>query len=192
MITERCPAPDWLENNASDPPAAPTGPRTEPYSPVTHRAEIIHAQERFASGVQLAPVEIARERVRQLPGSEGIPETQRTPGAPPASLAVPLSGGQWTLVASFEEDGQRYIVAREKALQGAERLTQRERQVVSQALLGSTNKEIAYALGITDTTVRVLMARAASRLGVHTRTELLAHPALRDLLPATPGLADHG
>ena len=60
-------------------------------------------------------------------------------------------------------------------------LTQREREIVAQAASGSSNKEIAQQLGISDATVRVLMSRAANRLGVRRRKELLAHPALRAL-----------
>jgi DNA-binding CsgD family transcriptional regulator len=64
---------------------------------------------------------------------------------------------------------------------GFGRLTDRERQVVVHAALGLTNKEIAYTLGISDATVRVLVTRAAARLGVRTRKQLLAHPAMREL-----------
>jgi DNA-binding CsgD family transcriptional regulator len=60
-------------------------------------------------------------------------------------------------------------------------LTERERQVVLQATLGFTNKEIAYALGVSASTVRVLMARAAGRIGVRTRAELLSHPSLKEI-----------
>jgi len=48
------------------------------------------------------------------------------------------------------------------------------------ATLGMTNKQIAYALGISDATVRVLMARAAKRFGVRSRKELLAHPIVNE------------
>jgi DNA-binding NarL/FixJ family response regulator len=54
-----------------------------------------------------------------------------------------------------------------------ERLTSREREVVTRALRGSANKVIAYDLGLAHSTVRVLMARAASKLGAHSREELL-------------------
>jgi len=53
-------------------------------------------------------------------------------------------------------------------------LTGREREIVELALLGSENKCIAYDLGLSDSTVRVLMRRAAIKLGVRTRRELLA------------------
>jgi DNA-binding NarL/FixJ family response regulator len=55
-----------------------------------------------------------------------------------------------------------------------ELLTAREREIVERALLGSENKCIAYDLGLSDSTVRVLMSRAAIKLGVRTRRELLA------------------
>ncbi|MEJ1960364.1 MAG: helix-turn-helix transcriptional regulator [Gammaproteobacteria bacterium] len=55
-------------------------------------------------------------------------------------------------------------------------LTPRERQIVAEAAAGSSNQQIAVHLGISHATVRVLMARAANRLGVRTRKALLAHP----------------
>jgi DNA-binding CsgD family transcriptional regulator len=94
----------------------------------------------------------------------------------------PSSTAHLTLVHTFEENGSRYIVAREsEAHAGIGALTERERQIVRHASDGFTNKQIAYDLGISDATVRVLMARAANRIGVRTRRELLAHPALREL-----------
>jgi DNA-binding CsgD family transcriptional regulator len=58
-------------------------------------------------------------------------------------------------------------------------LTDRERQVVLCAIRGFTNKEIAYELGLADSTVRVLMARAASKFGAHSRKELLEKAAAK-------------
>jgi DNA-binding CsgD family transcriptional regulator len=83
----------------------------------------------------------------------------------------------WSLVDSFELDGARYVVAREHPIlaRGFEALTAREREAVTCLARGSSTKEAAYALGITDVTVRVLIARAATKLGVRTRRELLAH-----------------
>jgi len=86
-----------------------------------------------------------------------------------------LVSGQWSLVDQMEIDGRRYVVARQNApkAQGPEALSDRERQVLGYALLGHHNKLIAYELGIASSTVRVLMARAASKLGAHSREELL-------------------
>ncbi|MGD0674962.1 MAG: helix-turn-helix transcriptional regulator [Polyangiaceae bacterium] len=56
---------------------------------------------------------------------------------------------------------------------GLHLLTAREREVVLRALRGCANKVIAFDLGLAHSTVRVLIARAASKLGVRTREELL-------------------
>jgi DNA-binding CsgD family transcriptional regulator len=87
-----------------------------------------------------------------------------------------LVSGQWTLVDHFESGGERYMVARENAprAKGLAALTPTERAVVLFAARGSTTKEIAYTLGISDNTVRVLLMRAARRYGVRTREALLA------------------
>ena len=81
---------------------------------------------------------------------------------------------RWSLVDHFESDGRRYLVARRNEPEAApfDRLSARERQVVSYASFGHSNKLIAYELGISHATVRVLMARAATKLGVKTRDEL--------------------
>ncbi|HVU04937.1 MAG TPA: LuxR C-terminal-related transcriptional regulator [Polyangiaceae bacterium] len=94
----------------------------------------------------------------------------------------PLTSARWTLVDSFESDGRRFVVARENQAGAPDLgLTDRERQVVVHAALGQTNKEIAYMLGISDSTVRVLVARAARRLGARGRRDLLKHPVLQAL-----------
>jgi DNA-binding CsgD family transcriptional regulator len=87
-----------------------------------------------------------------------------------------LVAGRWSLIDQIEHDGRRFIVARqnEPTAAGPRVLTARERQVIGYAKLGHTNKLIAYDLGIADSTVRVLLARAAAKLGVSTRRELLA------------------
>ena len=65
---------------------------------------------------------------------------------------------------------------------GLARLTERERQVVAFLALGRSTKEIAYVLGISDSTTRVLLGRAAARLGVRSRDELV-RVATREALP---------
>jgi DNA-binding NarL/FixJ family response regulator len=63
-------------------------------------------------------------------------------------------------------------------------LTHRERQVVACLARGYSTKEVGFALGIADATVRVLLARASSKLGVRSREALLGHPAVRPLRPS--------
>jgi DNA-binding NarL/FixJ family response regulator len=66
-----------------------------------------------------------------------------------------------------------------------ESLTEKERQVVGYAKLGHHNKLIAYELGLSPSTVRVLLSRVATKLGVRTRSEIIA--AVRpDTEPPSP------
>lgn len=86
-----------------------------------------------------------------------------------------LVSARWSLVDTFERGGDRYVLARENrpcaaVLAG---LTPTECDVVAYAARGLSTKETAYALGISATTVRVLLMRAARRCGVKNRRQLL-------------------
>jgi DNA-binding CsgD family transcriptional regulator len=59
-------------------------------------------------------------------------------------------------------------------------LTERERHVVAGAIVGKSSKEIAYDLGISHSTTRVLLGRAYRRLGVRSRTQLVQLAQARD------------
>ena len=128
-----------------------------------------------ASGAARTPAarELLRRAVLAL-------ETSRGPlrkADPDASLETrrALVSARWSLLDRVEFDGRRYIVARENppGAPGPEALSARERQVLAYAKLGHHNKLIAYELGIAYSTVRVLLARAAAKLGVRKRRELL-------------------
>jgi DNA-binding CsgD family transcriptional regulator len=89
-----------------------------------------------------------------------------------------LVDAELTLLDHFERGGKRYVVAvaNPPSLEDEKRpsLSRRERQVVTAAAAGRTNKLIAYELGLAHSTVRVLLARAAQRLGARSRRELIA------------------
>jgi DNA-binding CsgD family transcriptional regulator len=87
-----------------------------------------------------------------------------------------LVDGRWSLVDHFESDGKRYVVARRNDVDvaGYSELSTRERQVLAYAALGHSNKLIAYELGLADSTVRVLLYRAAAKLGATRREDLIA------------------
>ena len=53
-------------------------------------------------------------------------------------------------------------------------LSVREHQVLTQMHMGHSMKLIAYELGLSASTVRVLFHRAARKLGVSTRQEAIA------------------
>ncbi|HVW28817.1 MAG TPA: helix-turn-helix transcriptional regulator [Polyangiaceae bacterium] len=79
------------------------------------------------------------------------------------------------MVDHFESDGRRYILAQENEPdpRGAADLSSRERQVLANLALGRSSKETAYALGLAHSTVRVLLARAAKKLGASSRRQLI-------------------
>jgi DNA-binding CsgD family transcriptional regulator len=164
-------------------PSAGSGPAEEP---LTHFAEaIVDGEGRIVHAEGAAREETAREQIRAAAAAidSARSHSRRRDGIQALETWHPLTAARWTLVDSFESDGRRYVVARENQA-GAPDLgafTDRERQIVVHAALGQTNKEIAYMLGISESTVRVLVARAARRLGTRTRRELLAHPVLRSL-----------
>jgi DNA-binding CsgD family transcriptional regulator len=106
----------------------------------------------------------------------------------------PRINGRWTLIDAFNRGGERYIVARENQTftPGLGALTEREQQVIASAAVGRSNKEIAYELGISYATVRVLIARACRRLGVRSRRELFELPVIRALRGEAPDPVDGG
>jgi DNA-binding CsgD family transcriptional regulator len=89
----------------------------------------------------------------------------------------PLVESRWTLIDEFESDGRRLVVAVENGpptRPPRKDLSEREHQVMTQAHLGHDNKVIAYELGLSHSTVRVLLHRAATKLGASTRREAIA------------------
>ncbi len=89
---------------------------------------------------------------------------------------TPLVHGRWSLLDQFERNGKRYIVAVENEPQPTLKalLAPRELQVLAAIASGRSNKIAAYELGLSDSTVRVLLMRAARKLDVRTRAELVA------------------
>jgi DNA-binding CsgD family transcriptional regulator len=116
---------------------------------------------------------------------------ERLPGAKhQASINVEarrsLDSERWTLVGVYERDGKSFLVARynDVRVPRPASLSPRERQALAVGLLSESNKAIAYKLGISASTVGVLLHRAAQKLGCRTRVELmgsfrasLAHPS---------------
>ncbi|MEO8875687.1 MAG: LuxR C-terminal-related transcriptional regulator, partial [Polyangiaceae bacterium] len=87
-----------------------------------------------------------------------------------------LTAARWSLVEQVEHDGQRFVLARRNDVDapGPTALSARECQVVAHAALAKTNKIIAYELGISPSTVGVLMSRVMRKLGVRTRAAAIA------------------
>ncbi len=146
-------------------------------------AEAVFSTERGGRLVHAEAAAKGREQRGQLTEALRLREATRARKSRDSPLESwqPLVDTRWTLVDSYESNGARYIVARENHAEAPslEALSERQRQVVACLAVGQTTKEIAYALGIDASTVRVLLQRAAARLAVAGRTGLLNHPAVK-------------
>jgi DNA-binding CsgD family transcriptional regulator len=101
----------------------------------------------------------------------------RPAGADPAESIErwpSLVADRWSLVDDVE-GGRSFILAVENGAKPASigLLSPREREVVLRALRGQPNKSIAYDMGLAQSTVRVLVARAATKVGASSRRQLL-------------------
>jgi DNA-binding CsgD family transcriptional regulator len=87
-----------------------------------------------------------------------------------------LCEGRWSLVDRFESDGRRYLVAHrnEPTQPDLRKLSRREATVVGFVRLGQSNKEIAYALGISLSSVATHLSGALRKLGLPSRAGLVA------------------
>jgi DNA-binding CsgD family transcriptional regulator len=86
-----------------------------------------------------------------------------------------LVRARWSLVDRFDSDGRTFVIAKPNPPSTPPRrpLTPRETAVVSLAALGRSNKLIAYELGVSVGSVGNYLVRAAKKLGVHSRADLL-------------------
>lgn len=105
----------------------------------------------------------ARSALRQRDPEEGLRGWQA------------LVAGRWTLVDVFDTDGRRFIVARENqpVTPLVKELTRREQDVIAYARLGWPSKEIAYTLGLTESTISETLRRALDKMGLRSRVELI-------------------
>jgi DNA-binding CsgD family transcriptional regulator len=75
----------------------------------------------------------------------------------------------------FDTDGRRFVLALPNSPHIADPrgLTERESQVVAYAVLGQSNKLIAYRLGLSRSRVSMLLRSAMRKLNVQTRVQLV-------------------
>lgn len=137
---------------------------------VTPSGRVEHAEEPAKSPLalhQLHEAAIAIDRART--------KRQRADDFVATELWQALVAGRWTLVDWIDRDGRRFYIARQNDPHVAKlhALSVRERQVIGYAILGHSNKLIAYELGVSPSTVANHLATAAAKLGVRSRAALV-------------------
>ena len=95
-------------------------------------------------------------------------------GVTPSSRGLASARASWTVVDSYELHGKRYVVAlcQEVRRPPPYALSAREREALGLALLQKTNKVIAFEMGISASTVGVLLHRARRKFGSPSRADL--------------------
>jgi DNA-binding CsgD family transcriptional regulator len=109
-----------------------------------------------------------RERLRATVLARDKARTRAGRHDPEALLAwTALVEGRWSLVDSFEAGGRRYVLAMPNLpeVRDPRGLSPAERAVLALLLLGHSNKEIAFDLGLAQGTVGAYMASIRRKLG---------------------------
>ena len=90
-------------------------------------------------------------------------------------LMTGLVMGRWSLVDRFDADGRRFVVAlrNDTVAKDPRALTPREEQVAQHVGLGRSNRETAYALGISVETIVTHLRRALRKLRCDDRSDLV-------------------
>jgi DNA-binding NarL/FixJ family response regulator len=86
-----------------------------------------------------------------------------------------LIAGRWSLVDHWEADGRRYVAAyrNQPDMRDPRGLTSHERVVLPYAALGASNKEIAFALGLSTMSVGTAVSRLVRKLRCRRRSDLV-------------------
>jgi DNA-binding NarL/FixJ family response regulator len=142
----------------------------DPAGRVHHLGAALTAEERASLSASARAIEVARGRLRRTNPDRAI------------ALWKGLISGRWTLVDHFDTDGRRYVLAKRNVRERPwHTLTHRESSAVALAAQGQPHKVIASALGIALTSVSARLARAAEKIGVESRMELVsAYRAARE------------
>jgi DNA-binding CsgD family transcriptional regulator len=119
------------------------------------------ARARLGEAVRL--MEKARGRLRRADPDEAL------------WLWQGLVDGTWSLVEHHEADGKRYLLARRNhpGVREPTALTRQERSVLAFAAMGHQNKYIGYLLGLSPSSVSLLLHSAQRKLGLASRATLI-------------------
>src|SRR5688500_2856052 len=89
-------------------------------------------------------------------------------------IASELMSGRWTIVSEGTEGRHRWYAATLAPEARTRPLSHREREALTRALYGESNKHIAYSLGIGSSAVSTMLSRARRKLRGRIPEELLA------------------
>jgi DNA-binding CsgD family transcriptional regulator len=96
---------------------------------------------------------------------------------PDDALAIwkALVRGRWSMVDWFDTDGRRFVLAIPNSpdVTDPRGLSERENQAVDYAVLGHSNKMIAYRLGLSTSRVSTLLRSSMRKMGFRTRSQLV-------------------
>jgi DNA-binding CsgD family transcriptional regulator len=86
-----------------------------------------------------------------------------------------LAAGRWSVLDHFDRDGRRYFLAQPNETEPRPRpsLTRREAQIVELVAQGHTNKQIAYELGLSTSSISSQLVTATRKLGTRSRVETI-------------------
>lgn len=119
---------------------------------------------------------VAHERLSQhVKGVERMRLRRHRSTYEAADTWTALVSGAWGIVERVEADGRRsYSVIDTRGSQRLRQLSDLETRVVELSARGLTGKAVAYALGVQSPAVSQALLRAAIKLGLHSRTEVVA------------------
>jgi DNA-binding CsgD family transcriptional regulator len=102
-------------------------------------------------------------------------EMRRTDPENALEIWKALVRGRWSMVDWFDTDGRRFVLAIPNSpnVIDPRGLSERESQVVTCAVLGHSNKMIAYRLGLSTSRVSTLLRSSMRKMGFRTRAQLV-------------------
>ena len=104
----------------------------------------------------------------------GFNEAARDAGAQGTLLKTGSGTDLLEVLEAVAAGRQQFDARHPRRAPGRAALSAREREVLKLVAAGSTNREIAVALGVGDETVKTLVARTFSKLGVRKRAEAVS------------------
>jgi len=114
--------------------------------------------------------------------NRGFNEAAREAGAQGTLLKTGSTSELLEVLEAVEGGGERFDGRHPRRAPGRAALSPREREVLALVASGSTNKEIGEMLGVGDETVKTLISRTFSKLGVRKRAEAVSVAHERGLL----------